>query len=271
MPDLSSVVTFGGPTITAIGAYMFWRKQRRLIRIKQWSDSVKLIGRLRGMLSRIQQHRGLSNAWLNGDSERQQDIQQIERKLGRDLAEIEDYVPSGAALHRWLEITRHWATLSARYGQLGAAENIRQHNLLVANILYLMEDVTEDCLIISGVGGVSPSKLRDGLRWLELAEIVGQARAIGTGAAAAGRCDSVARIRLAYLGERIHEFSGNCNLEAAMLAGLKEFSGLVEKVMIVESSELSASVYYQEASVLIDDIYRRFDIELETYGNSVAV
>jgi|GEM_PF-769701 len=235
-----------------------------------WLEKLDQLKIMRLILARTQQHRALSNALLNGEGDRQSEIRQLEREISRQINCIGGKELPPSLIDDFDAITVAWKKLAAGYKRVSINDNVRLHNELIARVLFLMEDLAETSRYHSHMKAFPSWNLTHALSHLELAEVIGQARAIGTGVAAAGACGSVAKIRLDYLVERIQHFVDDPKMKHKDKNGVSEFSQLIKQVTQVESTGISVDEYYKQATTLIDSIYHRFDNHLEQLGDGKA-
>ena len=214
---------------------------------------------LRQLLEHLQQHRGLSTGYLGGDHSLIRKVEQARATIRSDLNNLD---ASGLAEHdRWVSLTDHWSRLEHTALSLPVGDNLKQHNQLIANLLQLIEDIAAryQLLFVNHPGdGV-------GTLWRELlytTEWLGQARALGTGIAAAGQSTGVERIRLSFLCERIQALSyvAHSKLQdQGRLQSLQEASRTVGTLLSVIEGEflseaapkLPATAYFDQATQAI--------------------
>lgn len=162
------------------------------------------------LLTNIQQHRGISAALLCGDQSfaprlktKRNDIEKIIRSLESALAEIPDLHPDSISL---ASINATWSQMSSSIASLTPEQSYAQHTDLNMKTIHLIGDIGEHLGMLDGEGtppALMPSILL--LRIPLLMESIGQARALGSGYAAKGRCGAVGRIRLSFLEQNIRE------------------------------------------------------------------
>lgn len=179
---------------------------RRNVRLRQQRrQGAYLLLAMRRLLEHLQQHRGLTTGYLRGDRSLAAGIEQTRHAISDDLRQLD--APSLASFDRWLAFDDHWSRLGRTALSLSVAANLDQHNRMLANLLQLIEDIAANrglLFVVSPGDGT-------GTLWRELlqtTEWLGQARALGTGIAAAGASTGVERIRLGFLCERIRVQSG---------------------------------------------------------------
>lgn len=232
---------------------------------------------IKQLLVNVQQHRGMMNAFLNGDKSFGVKIEQKESEIEHSLTALDSlHRPALMPEERWDNIRSTWQSLLKEARSLAAEDSFRRHCGLIRAIIYLMGDVAER----SQITGAHPADaaLASAL-WHRLpmaAEGLGQARALGAGAAAKGQCTSVIRIRLRFLEERIRETMEWVNddlkragpAQAATMTKLWEathktvsdFLALLEKEIInTEKPSVGAEHYFSSATQTINALFSVYD------------
>ena len=154
------------------------QRQRRLQRYQLGLDAVR---QLRQLITLFQRHRGLSNGVLCGDQSLSQDLATTRQELDRHIGKAQAL----ASTHKdaWSGLIDHWSRM--RDGRSSdPANNLAQHHLIIRNSIFLMEDVASEIDLSEGRAelGYLPCIWRE---VVQAAEWAGQARALGTGIAAA--------------------------------------------------------------------------------------
>ena len=235
-------------------------KKRQIIGIS-WLQS------LRKLLSHIQQHRGLTNGYLNGGKELINDIYPLQKMITADIdaiVRIDGWIESS---ERWGSITQHWARLAGGFESNNCDNNLIQHNNLIQNLLYLIDDMAQahDLLLLKDSGG-KPFHLS----WRELlsaAEYIGQARAIGTGVAALHCCDSISRIRLNYLCQKITENTSRVWRDIPpsdeQRKRVDELLLCINEKIIRDHTAIAATEYFDIASKALNSLHDQYDTLIE--------
>jgi hypothetical protein len=169
---------------------------------------VNILQHVLGLLSNVQQHRGICAALLSGDqafsprrSAKHSEIQEIFKYLLPLLADRSELHADKQSL---LAIEHEWNQLSKSIHQLNPEQSFKQHTTLIRKVIHLLGDIGEHIGLMDGEG--SPLALLSNTLLLKLPllmESIGQARALGTGYAAKGECGAVGRIRLSFLVQHI--------------------------------------------------------------------
>lgn len=164
------------------------------------------------LVMNLQQHRGMANAVLSGDTSFRQKLLDKRGEIDRQLRRLatlpgeferrsEDF-ERGDISH----LEQHWQELASRLPTLSAFESMTRHTALIATLLAWLRAVGESCLRepaantglqVEGVVVNFVEKLP------LLAETLGQARALGSGLLAAGQGTAVGRVQMGYLAQRI--------------------------------------------------------------------
>lgn len=236
-------------------------------RLKRQAVGLSWLQSMRQMLSHIQQHRGLTNGFLNGGQNLLKDIHPLQRIISVDINTISQIDPWIESNDRWQSITQHWARLAGGFEHNGSDNNLTQHNNLIQSILYLIDDMAQahDLLLLKD------EKNRPfHLSWRELlsaAEYIGQARAIGTGVSAAGTCDSVSRIRLNFLCQKITDNTARVWKDIlpseTQRQSVDKLLKCINEHVVRERISLPATEFFEIASHALDSLHEQYDSLVE--------
>lgn len=220
---------------------------------------IEYIKLLRSFLTQLQQHRGLTTGYINGNHIIFPDIENVRRRI---TSIIEDIHINGLWVRdnvKWSSMVDHWSRLSTTYLQGDADNNFKQHNILIANLLYLIEDLADAHHLARMGGGTLDTDWR---YLLSIAEYIGQARALGTGVAARGECTSVMRIQLSHLRNKI---AGS--IEVAWpdksRQEIKNLLACIECQLMIDKPSISATDYFTLATRCIDQVLEQFDRQID--------
>jgi hypothetical protein len=142
--------------------------------------NIGLVKNLKVLLIFIQQHRGLTTGYLHGDRSLDNAVRQAKQRVDNQWRVIENDHPLIIEDQLFEGISTHWKRLSFRWQQKAVTNNIEQHNRLIINLLYLIENQAESYLPMLSFGRDSGLDVI----WkelLETIEAIGQTRAIGMG------------------------------------------------------------------------------------------
>ena len=224
--------------------------------------------RLRILLSHIQQHRGLTAGYLNGSSGLLPEIEELQRKARQDISEVLSIDPWMEGNERWSNINQHWERLSENFRNNNIENNLSQHSTLIQNILFLIEDMAQEHeLLLLKTHDQRPLHLL----WRELltaGELIGQSRAIGTAVAAVGHCDSISRIRLNYLCQKIET---NIKLVWKEIPPYSDQQEKIDKLLLCVNEDIITTKpsikpddFFKTASDALNSLHNQYDQYLES-------
>ncbi|WP_323814471.1 nitrate- and nitrite sensing domain-containing protein [Cellvibrio sp. NN19] len=229
------------------------KKRQASLLFVQGIEYIKL---LRSLLTYVQQHRGLTTGFINGNHAARKDIEALDAKIKRIIAELE---VAGSWMRdnvKWSSLVDHWSRLAVIYLQADADKNFKQHNVFIVNLLYLIDDVAD-------VHHLSKNTNDTDWRYLlSIAEYIGQARALGTGVAAKGECSSVLRIQLNHLRNKIASSIDGSWPDASRVE-IQQLLSCIETQLVIEKPSIQAGDYFQLATRCIDHVFEKFDHQIE--------
>ncbi|MBI3145055.1 MAG: nitrate- and nitrite sensing domain-containing protein [Pseudogulbenkiania sp.] len=230
--------------------------------------SLDAVGKGVALMTVMQQHRGMAAALLSGDkgfaerlASKQQEVDSALSALGDRLALLPELAAAG---RRFENIRTGWVQLCQEVRGYSAEQSFAAHTALVQQILYLLGDMGERGGLLEArapaVAALAQVLL---LRLPLLTESIGQARALGTGFAAQGRCGAVGRIRLSFLERRIRDCLSDVGtmLETQSLVGRAQecrhkvdaLLTLMETRLIgIDRISLAPDAYFRCATEAID-------------------
>lgn len=104
------------------------------------------VQRLTSLISKVQVHRGLSNMLLNGETEAQAKISPVATEISSAWAGFESNLPDGWVQSRALtkKSQSEWNALQGNLRSLTPADSFRQHSDLIANLVLLLKQISDD-------------------------------------------------------------------------------------------------------------------------------
>lgn len=209
------------------------------------------------LLTNVQQHRGISAAMLSGDKSfaqrlmgKRNDIENIFRNLEPVLAEIPELNSDSGSL---TSIQASWDQMSSSIVAMTPEQSFAKHTDLIRKTIHLIGDMGEHLGMLDGEG--APLALMSNifillLRIPLLMESIGQARALGSGYAAKGKCGAVGRIRLSFLEQHIRE----CQHE--IRNSMTENSPAMERVNSLLKVLNERFLHVEEINIAPDTLFR---------------
>ncbi|MCG8315899.1 MAG: hypothetical protein MI976_22030 [Pseudomonadales bacterium] len=246
------------------------RNASRKMLQKNGLESVLL---LKALIALIQQHRGISFGIKNGDTTLCSQLTSVQSQINDAKHQLIANTRVLLSMERWIHCASHWDKLQKNWQELTANDALLQHNCLIRNLLYLLEDVAAVHQLFDEA---LPHKPKVALLWkdlLQIGECIGQARAMGTGIAAAKTCSGVAKIRMMFLVERIKRTADISLPQVCALLGdsgeasladidtrLKGFLCSVEEHLLgTHAPSISAQDYFLSATQILDEVFKLFD------------
>lgn len=218
----------------------------------------------------LQQHRGMANSCLNGDTAFRARLPSVQKNIEEQLQATMPLADEGADAHagqlsRWRAIHDSWQELKRGLFDL-SPESFAAHTRIIREVLCLMEAAADGSGIMFDP---DPSNRRMAAilirRLPELIEQIGQGRGLGAGVIASGKCPPVFRIKLGFLAHRIDSLLNETqaalrdlspptgqDLQAG-LAHCRESTGkfvnlLNERIIQPSRIELKLKPYFAEAT-----------------------
>lgn len=159
---------------------------------------------LRLVIETLQQHRGMSNGLLSGDTSFAEKIKENETELQKRLERSRAVTASQESILQlaveWQRAEQSWTALQSEWRGLTAAESTRRHSALIEEIMFLGQQAADR----SGLtleADTSPYFLQSILydHVISLTEWLGRLRGRGTAAAAQATLDEGLRMELGVL------------------------------------------------------------------------
>lgn len=158
-----------------------------------------LIVHMQKIISCCQQHRGISNAILQGNKSLKIQLISIQSQLDKLITE--GHALGLNTFPQWQSFIGHWPRLKmhALDRDLTSQNLLRQHNLMIHGHLSLVDDLMSyhDLTWIMVGSSLHLSQLC--LDTLKVVETIAQSRGIGAGICARGECQGIDKISLDFL------------------------------------------------------------------------
>lgn len=168
---------------------------------------INFITQLKSLITLVQQHRGQTSAWLNGDVKVERKLMEIKSSIQFIIKQL--HITPINKNDRWIGFYDHWQRLLLLKNKTSVDNSFDQHCLLIKNLAYLIEDIADNHFLTADYCSELPNI---GYTWRELVmstENIGQSRAIGTSVSVQKKCSSVDNIRLNFLSENITKVTIN--------------------------------------------------------------
>lgn len=235
--------------------------------------SIELNELLKKLLTGIQKQRGICARLLNGEHGLKQDVASQVKNNDQQFNDIE-YSPFNHFLvsdPRWNTIRNDWASLKSQVTQVDKDESFLRHCNLIEKLIFMIGDIAERGQDHSQ-RYTSQQELM--VIWTNIPktlEALGQARAIGSGAASAGFCNQASKIKLKFLREEIQknysQINSQINLgnQDDLASDIEAFLTTINhKLIAPEKPEIDAQTYFDQASDTMNSLSVLFDRLSET-------
>lgn len=245
-----------------IALFISCLQRNKSYRLKQ-KAGLQWLSLLKRILSTIQQHRGMTTGYLNGSVELSDQIHSLQKKLNFDIEAIASEKSWFSDNERWQGISQHWHNLSKNFKSHDSTNNLKQHNLLIQNILYLIDDMAEEHHLLDLK---TDKQIPLQIAWREMlvaAEHIGQARALGMAIASTHHCDTTARIRMKYLMQKIEQTTRNawqqvsCSDEQHRT--VQNLQQCIQEKIMVNNPAINVNDYFTVATRALDSVHAQYD------------
>jgi methyl-accepting chemotaxis protein len=240
---------------------------------------------LKEVLSDMQQHRGMAAAMLNGDASFVSKLEAKQKHLQEQAARVDGvngrHGEELGVSAQWKAIKTEWEGLRGRVANLSPKDSFAEHTALIAKVTALMVAVADGSNLTLDPD-LDSYYLMDAIvtRLPAMSETLGQARAVGSGAAAKGGEPAVeVRIRLSVMENGINELlsavehsiqtAGSASPELGkrlasdldtVSAVTKAFLQTMEQQLIkADRISIDPKNYFAESTAVIDQAFKLYD------------
>lgn len=231
-----------------IGSVLAHRRQHAAQK-KVQSQAIEHAQKLLDLVNILQQHRGMTGAYLSGQ---QQYLVQLQT-LASQAQHLQAILTKAALIQQlpnWPASERALKTL-VKTQQTNAGDSFSQHSQVIANVLDLVWQLSEHYMLSTSQEQLLRQQADQALRRLpSLIELLAQMRGLSTLTASQGYCSSAFRLRLVYLSDQVQALFGQIS-EPAIPA--QSFLNLVEKQVIQSDRiQIAPDQLFAAASEAID-------------------
>jgi len=250
----------------------WWRRQQRAHHARtHLQETLASCRHLLALATHLQQHRGMSSAWLSGDASFEPRLLDKRRQIDAVFpllmtsARIESVQAYPCLTANDLSLFRfRWQNLLEGLPRMAPETSISQHSFMVAQVLEWLSALGEARIEPLAGQHLSLGMIRNYAHRLPaLTECLGQARAIGSSVAARQGCTPVARVRLMFLISRAEALleqaaaadnHGEYTLQTRLT--VQEMARTVRTSMLLSHGVVvSPEQYFSIASQAIDAVY----------------
>lgn len=277
----------GGTTflwMVLLGWMLISEVDERIDFMKQERLGIEYIVQLRQALQSLQQHRGLSAAFLGGDVSFRARIE--EKQKGIDAQFVSLRALDQRLGHRLktgdklAALDRQWDAIKREVYGLTQQQSFERHSAIIADLQDLITHIADTSNLVTDPD-LDSYYMMDLIvnRLPRLSESMGQSRAIGTGVAARGEFTSQLRVQLAIQLDRIRESEKalqlnlatimrvNPGLDVSMLRqvgdeaarAVASYVSLINGMLDADEVTITAAQIFEQSTRGIDAVFGLFD------------
>jgi methyl-accepting chemotaxis protein len=286
-------VIFLAPLIV-MGYFLIDEVNQRIRFMEQERLGVEYIAQLRKPIAEIQQHRGMSAAFLNGDASFRERMMERQAAIDSQFATLRSVDSRlGSALKtgdKLASLERDWSALKREVTSYTAPQSFERHTAIIEGLGDFITYVADSSNLILDPE-LDSYYLMDLMvaRLPALTEGMGQSRAIGSGVAAKGSFTPQSWAQLAIRVDRIREAEKAMayNLEtaqrenAALAAKLQKagaaatgtvasYARLINGMLEKDEVSVTAAEIFEQSTSAINDVFGLFDIIVPTLDQLLA-
>lgn len=265
-----------GVSALLVSAVKYWLVKDKA-RTKRTEQGLALVVHTQKIISCCQQHRGISNAVLNGDNSLKRQLISIESELDKLIAEgaqlgLNNFVQWDSFIEHWPKLKRH-----ALDRDLPSQNLLRQHNVMVDGHMSLLEDLMSHYELDWIMVGDSLHLSQLCIDTLKVIENIAQSRGLGAGICSKGQCTGIDKISLDFLrisiisptnelltelsrvndNELLSQLSSSSKLIKEDVANL--LSTIEHRVMIDGQINIDATDFFKMATKPIQELVNVYD------------
>ena len=218
------------------------------------------------LLVHLQQHRGLSAAYLTGNEEVYPEIETLQEQISMDILQTSSLSHWLDTNEDWQGVSRHWASLSVKAFTISSEGSFDQHSRLIASLLSILDDVA------IRYGLYSNSRFADvRLVWQEfltIGELIGQVRALGVeilnSGGNHGRGKQIATVKknMGKIQDLLNHSACRRILDSNQKESLAVFLSYVDSQVVEGRGPVSAMEFFGTATGAMNLVIEQFECEM---------
>ncbi|MDQ6996290.1 MAG: PAS domain-containing methyl-accepting chemotaxis protein [Mariprofundus sp.] len=283
-------------TLIALGGFYITELLDQSKRTDLRVASVPYFGAIRNVLEVLPQHRGLGNAWYNGNKDSAIKLASLEHKIDaamEALLKTAAQSPMTGLYDHVKAINRDWRTLKSGWKQSTAKRSFKQHSAIINQLLALSSNVFHQGDIVTdpNLGTIHLGEfMSESIP--ELNEFLGRMRGLGSGIAASHKISDAQRDTLlkmlvqaehiesglqADVGHVIHAFNPELDSTLSQPASVLEsasatfFLQINDGLLHANTIKLDSQHYFEQGTHAIGASLALFDTMQKALGQLLAV
>lgn len=212
-------------------------------------DGLLYISKIRQLYQDFPQHRGMTNAYLNGKSEFRSKIMAKREEISADITAIDavdrNFGDDFQSTALWEEVKEDWSALRNKSFSSSPSVVFDEHTILISKLYSLIEQVSNQSGLVLDPK-LNTSFIMDSLIYKlpHVTENLGQARGLGSGVAASGVMTLQNRIKLGTLLATVTNNS-KATMQNLKIA-LDENEGLEEKLSALMAEQAATMTRFTD-------------------------
>ncbi|GAB4290277.1 MAG: hypothetical protein Kow0083_03170 [Methylophaga sp.] len=255
-------------------------------RIRQGLGLIKYIQKV---IVLAQQHRGMSNTVMQGNESLKPELMAVQTALNHLISAKSE--PNLKPFPEWKSVVKGWPELREHSlsGEWQVHTLFRQHNILIARLLTLLDDITRHYELQVIMLDRVTHALSVCLHTLKVAETIAQVRGVGSGICASGVVDDSDKLILDYLRNVVVEASDELFNELRQIASpflkkqlamscqairesLNRLLAVIDNQVLNEGeTSITAKQFFSTATTPIDGLLVIFNLIVNMIAEQYAI
>jgi len=271
--DMVQTSYYAGLMAIGILYFLLFRRHVRTHQrmLRERNEGVTHLSNLTQLLQHLQQHRGMSGALLSGNKGFNTALQEKQYEIDAAIRSLDKTVNRLLGTRSfWNEIPEGWDKIKHQLHSLSAEQSFSLHTHVILRLLDVMEEFG-DVANLTTVSDQAQRQLSELIvnKLPGLSERLGQARALGTSAAAAGLVPTVLGMRLTFLSGQIIGSLGHIDTVLAHFKQMnipqysrelsRHINGFLDtlqgELIQIKIPTIGAEAYFKLATNTIDEVY----------------
>ena len=267
----------------AVSANLLWVHNDDIRAAETELDGLEYLAAARAVMQNLPQHRGMSNAYHNGNSEIKSRILQKRTEVDRNFQalNVQDQLHGEVfgTEGDFTQILSDWNALKSEALDITAKESFSRHTQLLKNMIAMMREAGDHSglSLESNPAGMSLANILI-IEVPAISEKMGQIRGLGAGIISSGTISEVQRSRLVALQAHVDvvreqldhsletAFEDDAQVEQqlrnqgqSVSQGLEQFATQVEKLLGGDFRDLNSNQFFDQGTQVINGTFELYD------------
>ncbi len=274
-----SLWLIGLVSLILVGLYFQARRRKRAEYARARAKAFVLVKLLRRLLEHMQRHRGLCFGVMSGESILEGELWASQQQVLAILSEARQFEANLKWYDRWQQTIHYWDEIQRSQAEKAPADAVLLlHHQMIDHLLGVIRAIAVPRGLVPR-GALSATPAGSWLELLEHTELVGQARAVGTGIAARRQNTPSQRHELAKLRQRLSkqpyeslaQLDADPELRPLVTQAVTEtersldlLMDLIDKLLAAAAGKsVHSAVYFRTATQAVNGLLGLVDLLLE--------